>query len=83
MSVIANKLDEVSFLDELLNGNFKLEAILGIMAVVLVVSVVLVSTPFLGWVLFSLPGFFNRFCPSATTMNSWIDRESRMKVIEA
>ena len=41
----------MSFLDELLNGNFKLEAILGIMVVVVVVSVVLVLTPFLWWAL--------------------------------
>ena len=38
----------MSFLDELLDCNFKLEAILDIMVVVLVVSAVIVSTPFLG-----------------------------------
>ena len=46
--VITYKLDEMSFLDELFNDNFKLEAILGIMAMVLMVSAVLVSIPFLG-----------------------------------
>ena len=48
LSIIINKLGEISSLDELLNGNFKLEAVLSIMAVFLVISTVLVSTPFLG-----------------------------------
>ena len=47
LSVIINKLGEMSFLNELLNGNFKFEAIHDIITVVLVISAVLVSIPFL------------------------------------
>ena len=49
LSIISNKLDEKTFLNELFNDYFQLETVLGIMAIVFVISAILVPIPFIGW----------------------------------